>query len=82
MTSNVVTLPGKAPPVREVPEFKPKLTGDETEQDQADTTFSNALFIENAIGQMMESEPLANVERFLIQLLDSVEAAKKKAASK
>lgn len=82
MTSNIVTLPNRAPPVREVPAFKPKLIGDETDQDQADTTFSNALFVENAIGQMMESEPLANVERFLIQLLDRVEAAKKKAALK
>lgn len=42
MTSNIVTLPGRAPPVREVPAFTPRLTAIDAEERASLYALSNA----------------------------------------
>jgi len=71
--SNIHTLPGRAPPVREVPAFKPKLRGDETEVLELETVRDSVLWIEREVEKLRKTEPSINVVMFLLGLVDKIQ---------
>lgn len=69
MTSNVVTLPGKSPPVREVPEFKPSIKGGELDDLKALYTFSHHQYVCQAVNNIAELEGEEAAIRMLLELI-------------
>lgn len=79
MTSNVVTIPHKAPKEREVPEFKPSIKGDATDDDRSNKVLGDRQFLE------LHANRLASLEgnRAAVgALLDIIEELQRREISK
>jgi len=67
--SNIVTLPGRAPPVREVPAFQPRIKHDAMDDLKALFTFSHHQFIVQAVNNIAELEGEEPAIRMLLEMI-------------
>lgn len=69
MTSNIVTMPNRAPPVREVPVFKPSIKHSEMDDLKALFTFSHHQFICQAVNNIAELEGEEPAIKMLLEMI-------------